>query len=122
LTEKGNFAILETVTTQFCFVTMDWANCPVTLIEGIFMNEYCKHKGLVIDASNPKIFLEFDSDQSDGEDRGTYLVREIKKLQSIAKSGQIPTRHDYDRYHPFVVADTKEFEIVVYTKNKVVYK
>jgi hypothetical protein len=86
------------------------------------MNEYCKHKGLVVDANNPKIFLEFDSDQSDGEDRGTYLVREIKKLQSIAKSGQPPTRHDYDRYHPFVVADTKEFEIVVYTKNKVVYK
>jgi len=77
---------------------------------------------LVIDANNPKIFLEFDSDQSDGEDRGEYLVREIKKLQVIVKSGQIPTRHDYARYYPFINEGTKEFEIVVYKKAKVVYK
>ena len=86
------------------------------------MNVYCKHKGLVVDANNPNIFLEFDSDQSDGEDRGAYLVREIKKLQAIAREGQPPTRHDYDRYHPFIDANTTEFEIVVYTKNKVIYK
>lgn len=86
------------------------------------MNTYCKHKGMVVDATNPKIFLEFDSDQADGEDRGVYLVREIKKLQEIKRAGQTPTRHDFDRYRPFVDADTKEFEIVVYIKNKVVFK
>ena len=77
---------------------------------------------MVVDATNPNIFLEFDSDQTDGENRGVYLVREIKKLQEIKKSGQTPTRHDFERYRPFVDANTKEFEIVVYTKHKVVYK
>jgi hypothetical protein len=86
------------------------------------MNEYCKHKGMVVDATNPKIFLEFDSNQSNSEDRGAYLVREIKKLQAIKKSGMTPDRHDFDRYQPFVEANTTEFEIVIYTKNKVVYK
>ena len=100
----------------------DWTYCSVTLIERYFMNSYCKHKGLVVDANNPKIFLEFDSDQSDGEDRGLYLIREIKKLQSVKQEGQTPIRRDYERYRPFVENNTTDFEIVVYTKHKVVYK
>lgn len=86
------------------------------------MNAYCKHKGMVVDATDTKIFLEFDSDQADGEDRGVYIIREIKKLQEQKRAGQNPTRHDFERYRPFVDADTTEFEIVVYTKNKVVFK
>jgi hypothetical protein len=84
------------------------------------MNTYCKFRGQVVDADNPTIKLEFDSNESDGEKRGRHLIREIKKLQEIVRNGETPTRHDYPRYRPFIDADTKRFEIPIWENNKVV--